>query len=176
MYQLQNFISQKIEKLFEQSFQRVFLYTYTASSANLSFLAFFVAKTSLVNYNAEHMRNKFYRTLSIRGTNLIACWAYGEPISLHAEHARKCLKVEYLGPVEFDFQKSLWTIRFRLLQKKSQKNSCLCTFKGLVAWCHSFFNLLAFLSYIQYVHIFLHSWSFAEAPLHSLYLQTYILI
>jgi hypothetical protein len=52
MYQLQNFISQKIEKLFEQNFQRVFLYTYTASSANLSSLAFFIAKTPLVNYNA----------------------------------------------------------------------------------------------------------------------------
>jgi hypothetical protein len=25
---------------------------------------------------------------------------------LHAEHARKCLKVEYLGKIEFDFQKS----------------------------------------------------------------------
>jgi hypothetical protein len=29
-----------------------------------------------------------------------------EPISSHAEHARKCLKVEYLGRIEYDFQKS----------------------------------------------------------------------
>jgi hypothetical protein len=29
-----------------------------------------------------------------------------EPISSHAEHAWKCLKVEYLGPIEYDFQKS----------------------------------------------------------------------
>jgi hypothetical protein len=29
-----------------------------------------------------------------------------EPISAHAEHARKCLKVEYLGGIEYDFQKS----------------------------------------------------------------------
>jgi hypothetical protein len=36
---LQNLISQKVIKLFEQKFQRVFLYTYTASSANLSSLA-----------------------------------------------------------------------------------------------------------------------------------------
>ena len=36
---LQNFISQKITKLFERNFQRAFLYTYTASSANLSSLA-----------------------------------------------------------------------------------------------------------------------------------------
>jgi hypothetical protein len=56
--------------------------------------------------HAEHTRNEFYRTLSIRGTNFIACWAYAEPISSHAEHARKCLKVEYLGQIEYDFQKS----------------------------------------------------------------------
>ncbi len=36
---LQNLISQKLKKLFEPKFQGIFLYTYTASSANLSFLA-----------------------------------------------------------------------------------------------------------------------------------------
>jgi hypothetical protein len=36
---LQNFISQKLKKLFEQKFQGVFCYTYTASSVNLSSLA-----------------------------------------------------------------------------------------------------------------------------------------
>jgi hypothetical protein len=56
--------------------------------------------------HAEHTRNEFYRTLSIHGTNFIACWAYAEQISLHAEHAQKCLKVEYLGRIEYDFQKS----------------------------------------------------------------------
>jgi hypothetical protein len=44
--------------------------------------------------------------LSIRGTNFIAHWAYAEPISSHAEPARTCLKVEYLGWIEYDFQKS----------------------------------------------------------------------
>jgi hypothetical protein len=29
-----------------------------------------------------------------------------EQISSHTEHARKCLKVEYLGRIEYDFQKS----------------------------------------------------------------------
>jgi hypothetical protein len=43
--------------------------------------------------HAEHTRNEFYCTLSIRGTNFFACLAYVEPISSHAEHARKCLKV-----------------------------------------------------------------------------------
>ncbi len=59
--------------------------------------------------HAEHTRNEFYRTLSIQGINFIACWAYWEPISSHAEHARKCLKVEYLGGIEYDFQKSCVT-------------------------------------------------------------------
>ncbi len=31
-----------------------------------------------------------------------------------------------------------------------------------------FFTLLVFLSYVQYIHTFLHPWTFAEAPLHSL--------
>jgi hypothetical protein len=48
----------------------------------------------------------------------------------HAEHARKCLKVEYLGRIEYDFQKSrvtgLGTIRFRFLQKKSKKKFHAC--------------------------------------------------
>ena len=50
--------------------------------------------------------NYSMRMLSIRGNDFIACWAYAEPISSHAEHARKCLKVEYLGRIEYDFQKS----------------------------------------------------------------------
>ncbi len=32
--------------------------------------------------------NYSMRMLSIRGNNFIACWAYAEPISLHAEHTR----------------------------------------------------------------------------------------
>jgi hypothetical protein len=48
----------KNRKAIEQNFQRVFLYTYTASSANLSSLAFFVAKTPLVNYNALNGPNR----------------------------------------------------------------------------------------------------------------------
>ncbi len=53
--------------------------------------------------HAGHTRNEFYCTLSIRGMNFIACWAYAELISSHADHARKCLKVEYLGRIEYDF-------------------------------------------------------------------------
>ncbi len=56
--------------------------------------------------HAEHTRNEFYHTLSIHGTNFIACSAYAEPISSHAEHARKWLKGEYLGRIKYDFQKS----------------------------------------------------------------------
>ncbi len=75
--------------------------------------------------HAEHTRNEFYRTLSIRGTNFSACWAYWEPISSHAEHARKCLKVEYLGWIEYDFQKSRvtspWDHKVSVSAKKSKK-------------------------------------------------------
>jgi hypothetical protein len=86
--------------------------------------------------HAEHTRNEFYRTLSIRGTNFIARRAYAEPIASHAEHARKCLKVEYLGRIEYDFQKSRvtgpWNHMVSVSTKKSfKKISCLCNFKGV---------------------------------------------
>jgi hypothetical protein len=52
--------------------------------------------------------------LSIRGTNFIAHSAYGELISSHAEQTRNRFhrmlsmrgNVEYLGRIEYDFQKS----------------------------------------------------------------------
>jgi len=83
--------------------------------------------------HAQHTRNEFYHTLSIRETNFIACWAFAEPISSHAEHARKCLKVEYLGRIEYDFQKSRvkgpWDHMVSVSAKKVYKKiSCLCTF------------------------------------------------
>ncbi len=40
---------------------------------------------------------RFHRTLSIRGNELNADWAYAEMISSHPEQTRKCFKVEYLG-------------------------------------------------------------------------------
>ncbi len=83
--------------------------------------------------HAEHTRNEFYRTLSIQGNNFIACWAFWEPISSHAEHARKFLKVEYLGRIDYDFQKSRvtgpWDHKVSVSAKKVKKMSCLCTFK-----------------------------------------------
>ncbi len=42
----------------------------------------------------------------------------------------------------------------------------LSMFKRFGGLMPLFFTLLAFLSYIQYIHTFLHSWTFAEAPLH----------
>ncbi len=75
--------------------------------------------------HAEHTRNEYYRTLSIPETNFIACWAYAESISSHAEHARKCLKVEYLGRIEYDFQESRvtgpWDHKVSVSEKKSKK-------------------------------------------------------
>jgi hypothetical protein len=43
----------------------------------------------------------------------------------HAEHARKCLKVEYLGQIKYDFQKSRvtghWDRKVSVSAKKGQK-------------------------------------------------------
>ncbi len=80
--------------------------------------------------HAQHKRNEFYRTLSIRGTNFIPCSAYAEPISSHAEHARKCFKVEYLGRFEYDFSKSCVTVPWDHMvsvsaKKREKKNFML---------------------------------------------------
>ncbi len=57
---------------------------------------------------------------------------YMEWISSLAEHTRRCLKVEYLGRIEYDFQKSRvtgpWDHKVSVSAKKV-KNLCLCTFK-----------------------------------------------
>jgi hypothetical protein len=47
---------------------------------------------------AEHTGKWFYRTLSIRGNDFIADWAYVE-----------MFKVEYLDQIEYNFQKSRFT-------------------------------------------------------------------
>ncbi len=54
------------------------------------------------------------------------------PFPTLAEHARKCLKVEYLGRIEYDFQKSRVTgPKVSVSAKKVKKKiSCLCTFTG----------------------------------------------
>jgi hypothetical protein len=56
--------------------------------------------------HAEHRGKRFFCTLSIRGNDLNAGWAYMEMISPHPEQTRKCLKVEIIGRIEYDFQKS----------------------------------------------------------------------
>jgi hypothetical protein len=53
-----------------------------------------------------------------------------EPISSHAEHARKCLKVEYFGRSEYDFQKSRvtgpWDHKVSVSAKKVKKKFHAC--------------------------------------------------
>jgi hypothetical protein len=44
----------------------------------------------LLYAHAEHTRKRFYRMLSILGTDFIAHWAYEERISAHAQPAIKC--------------------------------------------------------------------------------------
>ncbi len=74
--------------------------------------------------------NYSMRMLSIRGNDFIACWAYAKPISSHAEHARKCLKVKYLGRIEYDFQKSRvtgpWDHMVSVSAKKVKKKIHAC--------------------------------------------------
>ncbi len=52
---------------------------------------------------AEYTGKWFYSTLSIRGNDLNAGWAYNEMISTLTVHTQKCLKVEYLGWIEYIF-------------------------------------------------------------------------
>jgi hypothetical protein len=65
----------------------------------------------------------------MRVTNFIAGLAYAEWISSLAEHTRKFLKVEYLGSIEYDFQKSCvtgsWDHKVSVSAKKVQKNFML---------------------------------------------------
>jgi hypothetical protein len=72
------------------------------------------------------MWNKFHRWLSICGMYFSAGCAYAETVSSLAEHAQKCLKVKYIGRIEYNFQKfvlqALGTIRFRFLQKSQKIN------------------------------------------------------
>jgi hypothetical protein len=94
--------------------------------------------------------------LCIRGTNFIAHWAYAERISSLPEHTRNgfhrwlrirgnVLKVEYLGWIEYDFQKSRvtgpWDHTVSGFCKNFYKKSFLCTFKGIVLQdsCQGFF-------------------------------------
>ncbi len=55
---------------------------------------------------AEHTGKWIYRTLSMQGNDLKAGWAHEEMIASLTEHTRKCLKVEYLSRIEYDFRKS----------------------------------------------------------------------
>ncbi len=118
-------------------------------SRNLHFnLGFLSAYAETILSHTELTKKQFHRTLSsgktstvftctallsirgndfiapsIRGNDLNAGWAYEEMISSLTEHTRKCLKVEYLGRIEYDFQKSrvtgFGTVRIWFLQKST---------------------------------------------------------
>ncbi len=71
--------------------------------------------------------------LSIRGTNFIAHWAYGELISSHAEHTGNrfycMLSMRRLDRIEYDFQKSRagpWDHKDLVSAKKSKKKFHAC--------------------------------------------------
>ncbi len=52
----------------------------------------------LKHAHAEHTRKQFYRTLSIRGTDFIAHWAYEERIFAYAQTAVKCEQFLHVNP------------------------------------------------------------------------------
>jgi hypothetical protein len=88
--------------------------------------------------------NYSMRMLSIRGNDFIACWAYAEPISSHAEQSRKCLKVEYLARIKYNFQKSRvtgpWDHKVSVSAKKVKKKFHACV------------PLISFVSFITLLH------------------------
>jgi hypothetical protein len=87
----------------------------------------------------------FTAFLSIRGNDFIAPWAYDDlnagwayegMISSLTEHTRKCLKVEYLDRIEYDFQKfrvtgpwdhkdSVSAKKYKKIKKKYQHRNAL---------------------------------------------------
>jgi hypothetical protein len=82
-----NFFSQKVHcgpiRLVPKRF-------FTIFSQNLHFnLGFLSNFRKLLHAHPEHTRKRFYRTLSIRGNDLIAHWAYEERIFAHAQPAVK---------------------------------------------------------------------------------------
>jgi hypothetical protein len=85
-------------------------------------------------------------------------------ISSHAEHARKCLKVEYLGGIEYDFQKSrvtatgLWDHMVSVSAKKVQEkkfHACVplkkCTVKLSCRRVYRLSNLQLSNVYVLYI-------------------------
>ncbi len=107
--------------------------------------------------HAEHTRNEFYHSLSIRGTNFIACWAYWEPISSHAEHARKCLKVKYIGRIEYDFQKSRvtgpWDHKVSVSAKKVLKKFHACVPLNRLHGKGNFWRIFLKILYLTLLHL-----------------------
>ncbi len=76
------------------------------------------------------MWNEFHCWLRIQGTQFIAGWAYEDMISSLAEHTWKCLKVEYFGRIENNFQKSRvtgpWDHKVSVSAKKSKNKFHAC--------------------------------------------------
>ncbi len=81
----------------------------------------------------------FISGISSSWTNFIAGWACAERISSLAEHTRKCLKVEYLGRIKCDFQKSRvtgpWDHKDSVSANKVKKHSWLCIFNCNIHVC-----------------------------------------
>jgi hypothetical protein len=109
--------------------------------------------------------------LSIRGTNFIAHWAYAERSSSHAEHTwnRKCLKVEYLGWIEYDFQTSRvaspWDHMVSVSAKKVKKKiSCLCNFNRWQRYFRRLWHRWFAVIYLNFCDLLLLAWAVNFPP------------
>ncbi len=80
--------------------------------------------------HTEHTRNEFHRMLSIRGTDFIACWAYGEMFKSRISRPNRvrfskisCYRP--LGPYGFGFCKKSQKKIFMLVYLKWHNNETL---------------------------------------------------
>jgi hypothetical protein len=104
------------------------------------FLLFMVSWVLHKNYSMRWLSiHGNHCTLSLRRTNFRVCSANAKTISSLAELTRKCLKVEHLGRIEYEFQnlvlQAIETMRIRFLQKVFFFNFTLVygTFKYIYA-------------------------------------------
>ena len=80
------FLLRDIRKIFFQTLHLVLLYRFLEG---FSKFGFFIGEICILIWDFWVIfKNYSMCMLSIRGNNFIACWAYTEPISSHAEHTR----------------------------------------------------------------------------------------
>ncbi len=87
----QIFFERYLKKFFLQSLHFVPITLYGILDGFSKFRFFIGEICILIRDFWVIFKNYSMHMLSIRGNDFIACWAYAEPISLHAEHSRNKL-------------------------------------------------------------------------------------